>query len=86
MSDKRKWNALDRHRWSLLRDRIRAHRSAPDVYDPPSFEDMARRIEELEAENEFLQQKRGKNLDELERGIIALSVATMRSLERMGDE
>jgi len=33
----------------LLKDRIRAHRSAPDVYDPPSFEDMARRIDELEA-------------------------------------
>lgn len=38
----------------LLKDRIRAHRSAPDVYDPPSFEDMARRIEELEAENHLL--------------------------------
>lgn len=37
----------------LLKDRIRAHRSAPDVYDPPSFEDMARRIEELEDALEY---------------------------------
>jgi len=32
-----------------IKDRITAHRSAPDVYDPPSFEQMADRIEELEA-------------------------------------
>ena len=32
-----------------IKDRIVAHRSAPDVYDPPSFEQMAARIEELEA-------------------------------------
>ena len=32
-----------------LIDRIKAHRSAPDVYDPPTFEDMANRIEEQEA-------------------------------------
>ena len=32
-----------------LMDRIKAHRSAPDVYDPPTFEDMADRIEALEA-------------------------------------
>lgn len=31
-----------------LLDRIKAHRSAPDVYDPPSFEAMAERIEKLE--------------------------------------
>lgn len=31
-----------------LMDRIKAHRSAPDVYDPPSFEAMAERIERLE--------------------------------------
>ncbi len=30
-----------------LIDRIKAHRSAPDVYDAPTFEDMADRIEEL---------------------------------------
>lgn len=33
----------------ILMDRIRAHRSAPDVYDPPTFEDMADRIMKLEA-------------------------------------
>jgi hypothetical protein len=32
----------------ILIDRIRAHRSAPDVYDPPTFEDMADRIMKLE--------------------------------------
>lgn len=34
---------------NLLKDRIVAHRSAPDVYDPPTFEQMADHIEELEA-------------------------------------
>lgn len=32
----------------MLMHRIRAHRSAPDVYDPPTFEEMAERIEKLE--------------------------------------
>ena len=32
-----------------LMDRIKAHRSAPDVYDPPTFEQMADYIQELEA-------------------------------------
>lgn len=32
-----------------IKDRIAAHRSAPEVYDPPSFEQMADCIEELEA-------------------------------------
>lgn len=31
-----------------LIDRIRAHRSAPDVYDPPTYEQMAVCIEELD--------------------------------------
>jgi hypothetical protein len=31
-----------------LLDRIKAHRSAPDVYDPPTFDQMADRILELE--------------------------------------
>ena len=35
-----------------LIDRIKAHRSAPDVYDPPTFEDMAKRIEELMIDNQ----------------------------------
>ena len=33
----------------ILLDRIKAHRSAPDVYDAPTFNEMADRIEELEA-------------------------------------
>ena len=32
-----------------LMDRIKAHRSAPTVYDPPTFGQMADRIEQLEA-------------------------------------
>jgi DNA repair exonuclease SbcCD ATPase subunit len=34
---------------NALLDRIKAHRSAPDVYDPPTFDQMADRILELEA-------------------------------------
>ena len=30
-----------------LMDRIKAHRSAPDVYDPPTFDQMANYIQEL---------------------------------------
>lgn len=30
----------------ILMDRIKAHRSVPDVYDPPTFEDMAKRIKD----------------------------------------
>jgi hypothetical protein len=30
-------------------DRIKAHRSAPTVYDPPTFDQMADRIEQTEA-------------------------------------
>jgi hypothetical protein len=30
-------------------DRIKAHRSAPDVYDPPTFDQMADRIAQTEA-------------------------------------
>jgi hypothetical protein len=36
----------------MISDRIKAHRSAPDVYDPPTLEQMAERIEELEAKLE----------------------------------
>ncbi len=32
-----------------LMDRIKAHRSAPTVYDPPTFDQMADRIEQTEA-------------------------------------
>ena len=32
-----------------VKDRIVAHRSAPDVYDPPTFDQMADHIAELEA-------------------------------------
>jgi len=33
----------------MISDRIKAHRWAPDVYDAPTFDQMADRIEELEA-------------------------------------
>jgi hypothetical protein len=35
-------------------DRIKAHRSAPDVYDPPTFDQMADRIKQLEEGNKEL--------------------------------
>jgi len=37
-----------------LMDRIKAHRSAPDVYDPPTFDQMADRIKQLEEGNKEL--------------------------------
>ena len=40
-----------------LMDRIKAHRSAPDVYDPPTFDQMADRIEQLEKERDELGRK-----------------------------
>lgn len=33
----------------MISDRIKAHRSAPDVYDPPTFDQVADHIAELEA-------------------------------------
>ena len=33
-----------------IKDRIAAHRSDPDTYDPPTFEEMARYIDKLERE------------------------------------
>lgn len=40
-------------RWNddAIYHRIRAHKADPDVYDPPTFEQMADRIEKLIAEN-----------------------------------
>jgi hypothetical protein len=38
----------------MISDRIKAHRSAPDVYDPPTFDQMADRIEELEAKLDWV--------------------------------
>ena len=35
-----------------LMHRIKAHRSAPDVYDPPAFDQMADHIKELERERD----------------------------------
>jgi hypothetical protein len=37
-----------------LTDRIKAHRSAPTVYDPPTFEEMSDRIKQLEERNKEL--------------------------------
>ena len=39
---------------NALMDRIKAHRSAPTVYDPPTFEEMADRIKQLEESNKEL--------------------------------
>jgi hypothetical protein len=38
----------------MINDRIKAHRSAPDVYDPPTFDQMADRIAELEAKLDWV--------------------------------
>jgi hypothetical protein len=35
-------------------DRIKAHRSAPTVYDPPTFDQMANHITQLEESNKEL--------------------------------
>ncbi len=37
-----------------LMDRIKAHRSAPTVYDPPTFDQMVDRIKQLEESNKEL--------------------------------
>jgi hypothetical protein len=49
MHSKQKSKPCGRHGMTgALMDRIKAHRSAPDVYDPPTFDQMADRILELE--------------------------------------
>ena len=60
----------------ILKHRIKAHRSAPDVYDPPTFEDMANRIEWLQAQRNFAQRqvvaaetKLAKAVEALEEGV-----------------
>jgi hypothetical protein len=55
----------------ILMDRIKAHRSAPDVYDPPSFEDMAKRIYQLEMKLVMARQaKNYKDEREMHRKIV----------------
>jgi hypothetical protein len=54
----------------ILLDRIRAHRSAPDVYDPPTFEEMADRILKLEKAAKK-HQKRAEVLEELVMDVVA---------------
>jgi hypothetical protein len=50
MHSKQKSKNYGRKRMTdALMDRIKAHRSAPDVYDPPTFDQMADRIEQTEA-------------------------------------
>ena len=49
-----------------LMDRIKAHRSAPDVYDPPTFDQMADRIEELEAKLAKAVRERDEALNQLD--------------------
>jgi hypothetical protein len=64
MHSKQKSKPCGRHGMTgALMDRIKAHRSAPDVYDPPTLDQMANRIEELEA-------KLAKAVDALEAGVI----------------
>lgn len=66
---------------NALKDRIVAHRSAPDVYDPPSFEDMADRIEELQSAFDNLHReydKRGARIAELEAEIAGMMVSASK--------
>ena len=59
---KRKSNATGGSNMSdPLLDSIKAHRSAPDVYDPPTFDKMAERIFELEAKLLAMGEDREKN-------------------------
>jgi hypothetical protein len=46
-----------------LLDRIKAHRSSPDIYDPPTFDKMAERIFELEAKLLAVGEDREKSND-----------------------
>jgi hypothetical protein len=56
-------------------DRIKAHRSAPTVYDPPTFDQMADRIKQLEESNKELTLQllavHGQAADVLDRAVVA---------------
>ena len=51
----------------MISDRIKAHRSAPDVYEPPTFDQMANRIEELQAQNKRLETEAQLQAEEIDK-------------------
>ena len=52
-----------------LMDRIKAHRSAPTVYDPPTFEQMADYIQELTLQLLATQGQAADLLDKLTKAV-----------------
>lgn len=59
-----------------LMDRIKAHRSAPDVYDPPTFEQMADYIQELTLQLLATSGQAADALDKLTKAGVALRETT----------
>ena len=59
-----------------LMDRIKAHRSAPDVYDPPTFEQMADYIQELTLQLLATSGQAADALDKLAKAVEALRETT----------
>ena len=55
-----------------LMDRIKAHRSAPTVYDPPTFEQMADYIQELTLQLLATHGQAADALDKLAKAVEAL--------------
>jgi hypothetical protein len=57
-------------------DRIKAHRSAPDVYDPPTFDQMADYIQELTLQLLATHGQAADALDKLAKAVEALRDTT----------
>lgn len=77
-----------------LMDRIKAHRSAPTVYDPPTFDQMVDRIKQFEESNKELTLQllavHGQAADALDRAVVAeaklaKAVEAVASLIEIGD-
>ena len=59
-----------------LMDRIKAHRSAPDVYDPPTFDQMTDYIQELTLQLLATSGQAADALDKLAKAGVALRETT----------
>jgi hypothetical protein len=66
----------------ILLDRIKAHRSAPDVYDPPTFDEMADRIIKLEKAYDAWAEVAASYKKRCEDAEAALRRSAMRPLRR----
>jgi hypothetical protein len=71
----------------ILIDRIRAHRSAPDVYDPPTFEDMADRIMKLEKAYDAWADIAARYRENCEKSqaMLAIALAALSAIARMDE-